>query len=340
MCAWAGLEADFQIAALNPEVLGHGPQGGLGPPRGSFFPCAIGRRPAPGPGPGSSPPSEPRGGRNGKRPGGQRAGLLPAGAAGRAGGTQKSDSAAAAANCSVRQRTANRNSARHGLSWPLTPDFLLPLSAPGRLVRCPAWWRAEGAPWPRPGSCRGGAADRGTQVPGERGGGGGGQGQAHSHQQPLEFVRRSPRERSARKRSPRSPRMRGDREPHADKRLPRQTFLFPISGRKIANLLPLDQADVSICGVSGRERKRFTRGRRARLSKEGQGSRPRNRIAGHGAEWLTQTRIVCRASSPRTCLSFFPPGAGGGRVRAWEGARAAGLCRGRAGGRAGAAGAG
>lgn len=41
-----------------------------------------------------------------------------------------------------------------------------------------------------------------------------------------------------------------NRKPHADKRLPRQTFLFPISKRKIANLLQLEQADVSICRVS------------------------------------------------------------------------------------------
>lgn len=39
-------------------------------------------------------------------------------------------------------------------------------------------------------------------------------------------------------------------KPHADEQLPRQTFLFPISKRKIANLLQLDPADVSICGVS------------------------------------------------------------------------------------------
>lgn len=117
-------------------------------------------------------------------------------------------------------------------------------------------------------------------------------------------------------------------------------FYFQLAGEKLLICCRWTRLTSQSAECQGRERSRFTLGRRAGLCKEGQGSGPRNQIAGHGAEWLTQTRIVCRASSPTTRSSCSPRRAGGGRVRAWEGARAASLCRGRAAGRTGAAGAG
>lgn len=165
---------------------------------------------------------------------------------------------------------------------------------------------------------------------------GGRAGPAHGHQGPSGCVREATPGCSGPRASPRRPRTRGEEPRPAAGERPLGKRFHSQSAGEVANLPPWGRADGSICGVSGPERRRFTPGRRARLCKEGQGSGPRNQIAGHGAEWLTQARIVCRASSRRT-LSFFPPGAGGGGRRGGSGR---GLCgAGRAGpGRAGAAG--
>ena len=106
-----------------------------------------------------------------------------------------------------------------------------------------------------------------------------------------------------------------NRKPHADERLPQQTFLFPISKRKIANLLQLDQADVSICRVSCSERKRFTlcRGERASL-KRVRAAGPETRLTGHSAKLLTQDTHCLPCQLPEDLLSHsFPSELGRGK---------------------------
>lgn len=94
-------------------------------------------------------------------------------------------------------------------------------------------------------------------------------------------------------------RLPGTPKPHADRLLPPQTFLFPISPRKMANLLPRERLTAQSAACQ--------RGERLRLSPRGESAAParvraagpETRLTGRGAKSLTQTRIVCAPA--RTC---------------------------------------
>lgn len=116
-------------------------------------------------------------------------------------------------------------------------------------------------------------------------------------------------------------------------------FYFQLAGEKLLICCRWTRLTSQSAECQGRERSRFTLGRRAGLCKEGQGSGPRNQIAGHGAEWLTQTRIVCRASS-RGPAAHSSRGGGRGKGPSVGGSAGRGPLSGQGLGRTGAAGAG
>lgn len=221
-----------------------------------------------------------------------------------------------------RQRSVLRGGV--GCPPPLTPDFLPPSS-----------WQMAVSPAPPDGlvpppphglqEVRGGSG-----VPGPDGEPQGrGEPGTSRQEAPSNLWRGAPQGgQCLRTHFPRSLPAHRNRKPHADKRLPRQTFLFPISKRKIANLLQLGWADVSICGVSGRERERFTLRRRERASlKRVRAAGPETRLTGHSAKLLTQDTHCLQCQLPEDLLSLsFPSERGAGEgVRAWEEKAGAGV---------------